>query len=85
MVRIFGGPKWHLIAYRAEVPEPGDFKTVRVGEASVLLVHGDDGDLRVFQNSYSTAATSLPPVPAATARKSNVLITAGCSAIGASC
>ena len=51
MARIFGGPEWHLIAHRAEVPNPGDFKTARVGEASVLLVHGDDGTLRVFQNS----------------------------------
>ena len=29
MARIFGGPEWHLIAHRAEVPNPGDFKTAR--------------------------------------------------------
>ena len=59
MARIFGGPEWHLIAHRAEVPESGDFKAVQVGEASVLLVHGDDGTLRVFENSCPHRGTQL--------------------------
>ena len=29
--RIFGGPEWHPVAHRGEVPERGDFKSDRIG------------------------------------------------------
>ncbi|MET0659698.1 MAG: aromatic ring-hydroxylating dioxygenase subunit alpha [Steroidobacteraceae bacterium] len=57
--RIFYGPEWHPVAHRAEVPKPGDFKTQYVGEASLLIVHGVDGELRVFMNSCPHRGTTL--------------------------
>ena len=49
--RIFYGPQWHPLAHLAEVPKPGDFKTIHLGEAPILIIHGDDGKIRVFFNS----------------------------------
>lgn len=51
--RIFYGPEWHPVAHAGEIPEPGDFKTIFIGEMPVLVVHGDDGKIRVFQNACS--------------------------------
>lgn len=57
--RIFYGEQWHPIAHRAEIPKPGDFKTEFVGEASVLVLHGLDGEVRVFMNSCPHRGTAL--------------------------
>jgi anthranilate 1,2-dioxygenase large subunit len=57
--RIFYGEEWHPVAHRAEVPRPADFKTGMVGEASVLVVHGTDDELRVFLNSCPHRGTTL--------------------------
>ena len=57
--RIFRGPEWHPVAHVAEVPKPGDLKTGYVGAVPVLVVHGDDGMVRVFQNSCAHRGTQL--------------------------
>ena len=57
--RIFKGPEWHPLAHQAELPNPGDFKTGFIGTAPVLIVHGDDGRIRVFENSCTHRATTL--------------------------
>jgi anthranilate 1,2-dioxygenase large subunit len=57
--RIFHGPEWHPLAHACEVPKPGDFKTMTLGEVPVLVVHGDDGQLRVFANSCPHRGTQL--------------------------
>ena len=57
--RIFYGPHWHPVAHRAEVPKPGDFKTIHLGEAPLLVIHGDDGKIRVFFNSCPHRGTQL--------------------------
>ena len=59
MERIFRGPEWHMVAHRAEIPNRGDFKTTYIGEAPVLVVHGDDGRVRVFSNSCPHRGTQL--------------------------
>ena len=61
--RIFHGPEWHPVAHFAEVPKPGDLKTGYVGETPVLIVHGDDGVVRVFQNSCPHRGTPLDWLP----------------------
>ena len=35
--RIFRGSAWHFLGLEAEVPEPGSFKTNRVGDTPVVL------------------------------------------------
>jgi phenylpropionate dioxygenase-like ring-hydroxylating dioxygenase large terminal subunit len=57
--RIFRGPHWHPVAHRSEVPQPGDFKTAYIGDAPVLVVHGDDGRIRVFENACAHRGTML--------------------------
>jgi anthranilate 1,2-dioxygenase large subunit len=57
--RIFHGPEWHPVAHIGEIPAPGDLKTGYVGAVPVLIVHGDDGVVRVFQNSCAHRGTQL--------------------------
>jgi anthranilate 1,2-dioxygenase large subunit len=59
MDRIFYGPDWHAVGHVAEFPKPGDYKTIQIGEAQLLIVHGDDGKLRVFNNSCPHRGTKL--------------------------
>ncbi len=60
--RIFYGEHWHMLCHRAEIPNPGDFKTTHIGEASILIVHGDDGRIRVFNNSCAHRGTQLKTI-----------------------
>jgi phenylpropionate dioxygenase-like ring-hydroxylating dioxygenase large terminal subunit len=41
---------WQLACPVDHVAEPGDFFEHRIGRLSVLVVRGDDGELRAFQN-----------------------------------
>lgn len=57
--RIFYGAEWHPIAHVAEIASPGDYKTIWIGAASVLVLHGADGRIRVFENSCPHRGTQL--------------------------
>jgi anthranilate 1,2-dioxygenase large subunit len=57
--RIFHGREWHPVAHIGEIPARGDLKTGYVGVVPVLTVHGDDGVVRVFQNSCAHRGTQL--------------------------
>ena len=59
LAKIFYGPDWHPVAHLSEIPNKGDFKTMQIGEAPVLVVHGDDGKVRVFYNSCPHRGTQL--------------------------
>ena len=48
--RIFRGPVWCYLALEAEVPRPGDFKSVFVGDRSVVVNRDADGSLHAFLN-----------------------------------
>lgn len=61
--RIFHGPDWHPVAHVSEIPKPGDVKTMNIGEAPVLAVHGDDGKFRVFYNTCPHRGTQLQTCP----------------------
>ena len=41
---------WQVACTVAHLAEPGDYFEYRVGWLSVVIVHGDDGELRAFQN-----------------------------------
>jgi phenylpropionate dioxygenase-like ring-hydroxylating dioxygenase large terminal subunit len=47
--RIFGRA-WLLIGHTSEVPEHGDYRLRKMGRASVIMVRGDDGKVRVLMN-----------------------------------
>lgn len=48
---IFYGAEWHPVAHAGEIPEIGDYKTIFIGEMPVLIIHGEDDKIRVFQNA----------------------------------
>jgi phenylpropionate dioxygenase-like ring-hydroxylating dioxygenase large terminal subunit len=48
--RIFRGPVWHYLGVDAEVPEPGCYKTTRIGDSPVILMRDGDGALRAAVN-----------------------------------
>lgn len=41
---------WLFVATEPELPEPGDYVTVEVGAASVIVVRDDDEQVRAFRN-----------------------------------
>lgn len=48
--KIFRGSAWHFLGLEAEVPEPGCFKTNRVGDTPVVLTRDQDGSLHAVVN-----------------------------------
>ncbi len=56
---IFYGPEWHPVAVVGEIPRPGDFKTIHVGRRPLLVVRGDDSQVRVFYNACAHRGTLL--------------------------
>src|SRR5580698_8941712 len=48
--RIFQGPSWHYLALEVELPEPGDFRTTKIGETPVVVTRDDDGEIYAFEN-----------------------------------
>ena len=41
---------WIFVGHDAEIPEPGDYRTVEIGTTSVILVRDDDEEVRAFHN-----------------------------------
>lgn len=47
--KVFG-KCWLFVAHESEIPKPGDYVTRYVGEQSVIVVRGEDGEVRVLLN-----------------------------------
>lgn len=41
---------WLYAAHESEVAQPGDFKTIMLGRTPVIVVRGQDGEVRLFVN-----------------------------------
>ena len=50
MERVFRGPVWCYVALEAEICNPGDYKSVFVGDRSVVVNRAMDGTLHAFEN-----------------------------------
>src|SRR5207253_7879870 len=50
---------WLLACSLDHVADPGDFHELRIGPLSVLLVRGDDLELRAFQNACRHRGSAL--------------------------
>ncbi|HWE75399.1 MAG TPA: aromatic ring-hydroxylating dioxygenase subunit alpha [Stellaceae bacterium] len=48
--KIFRGANWHYLGLTVELPKPGDFKTTKVGDASVVVARGADDAVYAFEN-----------------------------------
>jgi nitrite reductase/ring-hydroxylating ferredoxin subunit len=57
---------WQMACRAEEVPEPGDVLVYDVAGLSILVVRGDDGEVRAFHNSCLHRGTQLQPSGACT-------------------
>jgi anthranilate 1,2-dioxygenase large subunit len=48
--RIFRGPVWNYLALEAELPKPGDFRVVAVGDTPVIVNRAKDGSIHAMVN-----------------------------------
>jgi len=48
--KIFGGRSWNYVGLEAEIPNQGDFKRTSIGETSVIVVRGREGQVHVLRN-----------------------------------
>jgi anthranilate 1,2-dioxygenase large subunit len=48
--RIFQGLCWHYLALEVELPEPGDFRTTKIGDTPVVVTRDYDGETYAFEN-----------------------------------
>ena len=47
---VIFGRHWIYVGVEPDVPEPGDVMTLEIGKASILIVRGDDMEVRAFHN-----------------------------------
>lgn len=57
---IFHG-HWLNVAVVADVPEPGDVYAVDIGRSPIIIVRGDDGEIRAFHNVCSHRGARIVP------------------------
>ncbi|HEX9965971.1 MAG TPA: aromatic ring-hydroxylating dioxygenase subunit alpha [Allosphingosinicella sp.] len=43
-------PSWQVVCHSGEIPRPGDWRTIEYLGESILVVRGDDGEVRAFSN-----------------------------------
>jgi anthranilate 1,2-dioxygenase large subunit len=59
MDRIFAGPYWFVVSHDAEIPAPGDFKTMHLGAVPIIVNRDMDGEVRVVVNACAHRGTKL--------------------------
>jgi phenylpropionate dioxygenase-like ring-hydroxylating dioxygenase large terminal subunit len=68
MTRIFGGT-WVYLLHESEIPDPGSFRTLRVGLRPVIVTRAEDGAIHALLNRCSHRGALLCTAPAGTARR----------------
>jgi len=58
MRRIFEGT-WVYLAHESQVPEPGDFMVIRIGQRSVIVVRAGNGRINAFFNACAHRGAAL--------------------------
>ena len=59
--RHFFGGGWMCVARSEQLPSPGDQRAEATGQGGVLLVRGEDGEVRAFANSCRHRGHELLP------------------------
>ena len=42
---------WNYVGHASQLSQPGDYFTIEIAGAPVILIRGDDGEIRAFHNS----------------------------------
>ena len=42
---------WLLMGHESEIPNPGDYRRIKIADQPLILVRGDDGQVRIFYNT----------------------------------
>ncbi|MBI3798938.1 MAG: Rieske 2Fe-2S domain-containing protein [Deltaproteobacteria bacterium] len=58
MERIFHRG-WVYVGHAGEIPEPGDFRLKKIGQQSVIMVRGEDGQVRLLMNRCRHRANTV--------------------------
>jgi anthranilate 1,2-dioxygenase large subunit len=66
--RIFRGPTWNYLALEAELPNPGDFVTTRLGDTPILVNRAHDGTIHAFINRCMHRGAELRREPCGNAK-----------------
>ena len=48
--RIFRGATWNFLGMEWEIPEPGDYKTVNMGDTPIVVVRDENGEINALVN-----------------------------------
>ena len=48
--KIFRGDIWHFVLMDQEIPEPGDYRTLDIGDTPVIVIRDDNGDINAMVN-----------------------------------
>ena len=62
-------PSWQIVCHVSEVAEPGDYRTIDYLGESVIVIRGDDGQVRAFTNVCRHRAMRLVEGPMGCAKK----------------
>lgn len=62
-------PSWQIVCHVSEVANPGDYRTLDYLGESVVIIRGDDGQVRAFTNVCRHRAMRLVEGPAGCAKK----------------
>lgn len=50
---------WVYVGHAGEIPEPGDFRLKKIGQQSVIMVRGEDGQVRLLMNRCRHRANTV--------------------------
>ncbi|MCH2385902.1 MAG: aromatic ring-hydroxylating dioxygenase subunit alpha [Pedosphaera sp.] len=60
---------WLFVGHDCEIPRAGDFFTLNIGHDSLLVIRGDDGQVRAFHNVCRHRGTRLCREPSGSVRQ----------------
>ena len=62
-------PSWQIVCHASDLGQPGDYRTLAYLGENVVVVRGDDGEIRAFHNVCRHRAMRIVEGPSGCARK----------------
>jgi anthranilate 1,2-dioxygenase large subunit len=61
--RIFGGPVWSVLGLEVEIPRPGDYRVVHVGDLPIVINRDPEGGINAFVNRCAHRGAEIAREP----------------------